>query len=110
MRGRRCIQLLDVDGLSIGRRIRPGASRPAPPRADRAGRRVGGGECEAVGGGCGARGREGAKLTMDASEWRIHDELMVRFSKILFAFKFPETFSDPSEPPHRVPFHLPAVV
>lgn len=32
---------------------------------------------------------------MDANQWRIHDELTVRFSKILLAFKFPEVLTDP---------------
>jgi hypothetical protein len=32
---------------------------------------------------------------MDANQWRIHDELTARFSKILLALKFPDVLSDP---------------
>jgi hypothetical protein len=32
---------------------------------------------------------------MDANQWRIHDELTVRFSKILLALRFPDVLSDP---------------
>jgi len=34
---------------------------------------------------------------MDANEWRIHDALSVKFSKILYAWQHPETLSEPAK-------------